>query len=137
MPTTKPAAPTAVRTGLHAQPRPVQVTAVAGICFLLAALTVTGALMFNLIGVDNAAALVKGLLLILWAIGYVLGALGVLRRSRGARTLLIVLFPWHLALNILKVAGGETFSCLFLVLIIAAAVGLLMPRTSRWLTSAA
>lgn len=137
MPMTRPAARTSVPGVRPAPARPAHVIVTAAVCFLLAALTATGALLFNLIGVDNAAALVKGILLIVWAAGYVAGAVGLLRGRNSARTLLISLLPLHLALNVSKVAGGETFSVLFLVLITTAGVGLFLPITSRWLRPSA
>lgn len=114
--------------------RPVGVTAAAAAAVPLAVLTVVGALIFNLIGADRAELYLEGGLLVLWGIGYAVGAVGLLGRRRWARALLLAFLPLHAALNVVKVAGGETFSVIFLLLIAAIAAGLLAPGSAGWLS---
>lgn len=114
--------------------RPVGVTAAAAAAIPLATLTVLGALIFNLIGADRPQLYVEGGLLVLWGIGYAVGAVGLLARRKWARPLLLALLPLHAALNVAKVAGGETFSVIFLVLIAVIATGLLAPGSAGWLS---
>lgn len=124
---------TAVRP--HANDRPAGVTAAASAAAPLAALTVAGALIFNLIGADRPSLYVEGGLLMLWGIGYAVGVIALLRRRSWGRVLLLALVPLHAALNIGKVTGGETFSVVFLLLIATIAVGLLAPGSADWLSS--
>lgn len=116
--------------------RPFAVKAAASAAMLLAVLSVVGALVFNLIGADRPALYVNGGLLVLWGIGYTTGAVGLLRRMKWGRILLLALLPLHAALNVVKVAGGEIFSVIFLLLIAVVAVGLLSRSSAGWLDRA-